>query len=160
MAPYALNRVLVPLDGSALSEEALSVAAFVAQKLGGNLDLVRVVSLTPVAYDQTMGVYPIDLLTSMEEAAKTYLQRMADSVPGVETRTSLLLGSAGDQLLEYLKENPASLVVMASHGKGGFVRAALGSVTDRLLHGPSPVLVLRPEEQLKSRLAEAAAASR
>jgi nucleotide-binding universal stress UspA family protein len=37
-------------------------------------------------------------------------------------------------------------VIMTSHGRGGFVRSALGSVTDRLLGGAAPVLVVRPRE--------------
>jgi nucleotide-binding universal stress UspA family protein len=159
LAPYRLERVLVPLDGSALSEEALTVAAMIAAKTGAALDLARVVSLTPLAFDDSTGVYPIDLLGAMEQASQTYLNRMAASVSGVQAQTTLLIGSAADQLIEHARKSGAGLVVMASHGRGGFVRAALGSVTDRLLHGPAPVLVLRPEEHSPSRLAAAARTS-
>jgi len=54
-----------------------------------------------------------------------------------------------------MKDTPAELVVLSSHGRSGVIRTALGSVADRMLHGPAPVLVLRPE-QAKSRLVEAA----
>src|SRR5688572_1867092 len=95
----------------------------------------------------------------MEDAAKTYLARMAEAVASVgSVHTALLLGSAGDQILDYLNERPAGLVVMSSHARAGFARAALGSVVDRLLHGPAPVLVLRPEDEIKSRMVEAAIA--
>ena len=67
----------------------------------------------------------------------------------------MLLGAAGDQLLAHMKDSPAQLVVLASHGRSGVIRTALGSVADRMLHGPAPVLVLRPE-QTKSRIVEAA----
>jgi nucleotide-binding universal stress UspA family protein len=158
LAPYALKRVLVPLDGGALAEEALPLAAWIAERDGAELDLVRAVSLTPVTYDQSMGgVYPMDLLSAMEDAAKTYLQRMAQTYASkIKVSTSLLVGSAADQLLEYLKERPAGLVVMASRGRTGLVRAALGSVTDRMLQGPAPVLILRLDEDVKSRLMDAA----
>ena len=59
-----------------------------------------------------------------------------------------------------MKERPADLIVMASRGRSGIVRAALGSVADRLLHGPAPVLILRPEEDVKCRLVLTAESSR
>ena len=155
LAPYNLKRVLVPLDGSALSELALPIAAYVAKQTGSTIDLVRTVSVAPVSYDDSMGVYPVDLLTAMEDAARTYLDRMAAGL-GEGTRTAILVGSPADQLIEYMKENPAGLVVMAAHGRTGVKRVLLGSVTDRVLHGSAPVLVLRPEEGAKSGLVEAA----
>jgi nucleotide-binding universal stress UspA family protein len=159
LAPYALKRILVPLDGGPLAEQALPVAAWVARVMGAEIDLIRSVSVTPVAYDDSLGAYPVDLLGAMEAAAKTYLDRTAASL-GVPARTAIVVGGAADQLLEYLKENPAGLVVMAAHGRAGVRRLVLGSVTDRVLHGPAPVLVLRPEEGAKSELVEAAKAAR
>jgi nucleotide-binding universal stress UspA family protein len=160
LAPYDVKRILVPLDGSGLAEEALSVASWIARQEKAEIDLVRVVSITPVSYDESMGFYSMDLLTAMEDAARTYLERMAEGLKPVPTQTSLLVGSAGEQILEYMKERPADLVVLASRGRAGLLRAALGSVADRMLHGPCPVLILRPEEEVKSRLLEAAAGQR
>ena len=157
---FKLERILVPLDGSGLAEEALALARFISDKTGCGIDLVRSVSLTPVAYDQSMGIYPGDMITAMEDAARSYLARKREELgENRDLRTALLVGAAGEQLLGYLAENPASLVIMASHGRGGFVRAAMGSVTDRVLHGPAPVLVIRPEQQVEGRLAAAAKAT-
>jgi len=158
LAPYALKRILVPLDGGPLAEQALPVAVWVARIMGAEIDLVRSVSITPVAYDDSLGAYPVDLLGAMEDAAGTYLERIAASL-GVPTRTVIVVGGAADQILEYLKENPAGLVVMAAHGRAGVKRLVLGSVTDRILHGPAPVFVLRPEEGSRSELVEAAKAA-
>jgi nucleotide-binding universal stress UspA family protein len=160
LAPYDVKRILVPLDGSGLAEEALPVASWIARQEKAEIDLVRVVSITPVSYDESMGFYSMDLLTAMEDAARTYLDRIAVSLAPVQTQTALLVGSAGEQILDYMKERPADLVVLASRGRAGLLRAALGSVADRMLHGPCPVLILRPEEELKGRLLEAAAGQR
>ncbi|MPZ50199.1 MAG: hypothetical protein GEU75_13035 [Dehalococcoidia bacterium] len=158
LAPYAVQRILVPLDGSALAEEALPVATWLAQTTGAELDLVRVVSLVIPGngiYDG-MG-YSVDLLTDIEDAARAYLAGVAEKLKDkvVTVRTEMLLGAAGDQLLAHMKDSPAHLAVLASHGRSGVIRAALGSVADRMLHGPAPVLVLRPE-QVKSKIMEAA----
>jgi nucleotide-binding universal stress UspA family protein len=96
----------------------------------------------------------------MEEGAKTYLDRIGGEVAkSVPVQTALLEGNAGDQLLSYLKERPAGLVVVASRGRSGIVRATLGSVADRMLHGPAPVLILRPDEEIRSRLVTEALAA-
>lgn len=156
---YSPRRVLVPVDGSELAEEALPVAVWIAEKSGASLGIVRAVSLTAVAYDPSMGVYSVELLQAMEDAAVAYMERLAGSVPDtLSVTTTLLRGPAGEQILQHLEESPADLVVMASHGRKGIVRAALGSVTDRVLHGPAPVLVLRPDG-MHSRLVEAARAT-
>src|SRR4029078_7577775 len=106
----------------------------------------RVVSVSPVAVDPSMGFYPGDLITAIEDSAKEYLQKVAASlVDKRKVRASLMTGTAADQILAYLEKEPAELVVIASRGRGGFLRAALGSVTDQVLRGPSPVLVLRQD---------------
>jgi nucleotide-binding universal stress UspA family protein len=152
---YSVKRIVVALDGSELSEEALPVAAWIADKTGASLDLIRAVSLTPMAMDPSLGVYPVDLVSSVEDAAKEYLAKHAQTLQAGGKRTvtaSILLGSPGEQLLEYLEKDAPSLVVMATRGHSGLARIALGSVTDQVLHGPSPVLVIRPEEEKASRL--------
>ena len=153
LTDYNAHRILVPLNGAGLSELALPVASWIAGLTGAELDLVRVVSMTPMAADPMMDVYPLDLYSAMEDAGRSYLARIAESLgPKRKVHTQLYLGAAGEMLLEHLKEHPAGLVVLASHGRAGVARAALGSVADRLLHGPSPVLVFRPEEEATSRL--------
>ncbi len=157
LASYSLDRILVPVDGSEMAESALSLATWIADSAKSEIDLVRVVSLTPVAMDQSMGVYPVDLVTAMEDAGRSYLDRVAEEIGENRTvNTTLLIGTAGEQLLEYMNEKPASLVILASHGRTGVARAALGSVADRLLHGPSPVLVFRPDEEDANRLLDEA----
>ena len=138
-----VQRILLPLDGSAEAEDALPVATWIAGLTGAELDVVRCLSLTPVAYDPGMGVYSADLIDSMEEAVRSYLAEVNARLAGKKATTSMLIGGPGEMLYQHLEERPADLVVMTSHGRSGVRRAALGSVTDRLLHGPAPVLVIR-----------------
>jgi nucleotide-binding universal stress UspA family protein len=158
LAPYSLGRLLVPLDGTDQAEATLPLATWIARLTGAELDLVRVISLTPVTTDPSMGIYPVDLLSAMEDAGNAYLERVSGSLPAdIKVKTTLLVGSAGERILDYLEERPAGLVIMSSHGRAGVLRAALGSVTDRVLHGPAPVLVLRGQG-VSSRLLETARA--
>jgi nucleotide-binding universal stress UspA family protein len=64
----------------------------------------------------------------------------------------VLSGPPARALLTDLKENRPDLVIMTSHGRTGFIRWALGSVTDRVIRGDVPVLVLRPVDSTGSRL--------
>ena len=137
------SRILLPLDGSTEAEAAIPVAAWIAGLTGAEIEAVRCMSLTPVAYDPGMSIYSAELIDSMEEAVREYLAGVESKLPGRKVKTTMLVGGPGEMLTQHLDENPAGLVVMTSHGRSGVARVALGSVTDRLLHGPAPVLVVR-----------------
>jgi nucleotide-binding universal stress UspA family protein len=159
LTTYKMDRILVPLDGSEEGEESLPVAGYVADKTGASIDLLRVVSMSAVAVDPSMGFYPGDLITAIEDSAKQYLQKAAATLgSNRKVRASIMTGSAADQIVAYLEKEPATLVVISSHGRSGLMRAALGSVTDQVLRGSSPVLVLRPDEEKTSKLMQAARA--
>jgi nucleotide-binding universal stress UspA family protein len=140
----AFKAILVPLDGSSLAEETLPVAATFAESFGSSIHLVRVVPIPTVADGVGEGAYMPDLLNTLVESAQAYLENAADRLGRQDVITSALVGSAAAQLEEYAKESGIDLVIMTSHGRSGFVRTALGSVTDRMLGGPAPVLVVRP----------------
>jgi len=138
-----ISRILLPLDGSEEAEKALPVAAWIAGLTNAELDVVRCMSLAPLAYDPSMSIYSVDLIDAMESSVKEYLAGVQTKLKGTKATTSMMMGGAGELLTQYLEDRPAGLVVMTSHGRSGVRRVALGSVTDRLLHGPSPVLVVR-----------------
>jgi nucleotide-binding universal stress UspA family protein len=143
---YQPRRLMVPLDGSEMAELALPLAIWIAKRTGAGLDLVRATTITPMAAEATMGAYPVDMLRLLEEAAEAYLAKTAAAIEGPEVKTAAVTGLPSEELLRYLDANPIDLVVITSHCRGGILRFALGSVADRLLHGPAPVLVIRPED--------------
>jgi nucleotide-binding universal stress UspA family protein len=155
---YNVKRILLPLDGSETAEQALPLASWISRVTGAELEVVRAMSLTAVAYDPGVSMYSGELVTAMEDSVKAYLEKLGRSLEGLNARTTMLIGTPGEQLLQYEEENDVDLVVATTHGRSGLKRAALGSVTDRLLHGSSPVLVLRPDEEESSALMAAAGA--
>lgn len=134
-----VRSILAPLDGSELAETALPLATRLAQELGAQLHLVRVVDHFP-AEDVAA-----DDLVRMTRAAEEYLRSKAADRWQVMPRTEVVSGRPADSLLLYAGQQAIDLVVMTSHGHGGALRAALGSVTDRLIGGPAPVLIVRRE---------------
>jgi nucleotide-binding universal stress UspA family protein len=138
------NSILVPLDGSELAEGALTTAAEIAQQFGSRLHLVRAVRAR-VASDPAPPADSAELTNQMEQGAASYLAKVRDRLRvGGGVVTGVRMGAAATELEEYISKEKIDLVVMTSHGRSGLVRAALGSVTDRLTgNGRAPVLVVR-----------------
>jgi len=130
--------ILVALDGSEDAEKGLALARELAAKAELPLVLLRAYSVPPPAGIE-FSYYPADLSATLEAAAREYLQ--ATAKPG--ERTVLVQGDAATAILEVAEQEKASLIVMTSTGKGLLKRLALGSTTDRVVHGTHrPVLVV------------------
>jgi nucleotide-binding universal stress UspA family protein len=140
------KRLLVPLDGSVLAESALPIASSFANTYGAQVHLVRVVSIPATGVGVGEAAFTPDLVDSLVEGASSYLEGTLAKFELDDAKTDVLVGGAAWRLADYIAENSIDLVVMTSHGRSGFLRTALGSVTDRLLGGAAPVLVVRPQE--------------
>src|SRR5581483_980156 len=146
-------RVLVPLDGSPLAEEALGPAGELAQALGAELLLLQVLEypLPPVADGGTY-LPPWDQDADLA-AARRYLDEVAGALRA-EGRTVTVLavaappssvGQAVATIAAVSHDEQADVIVMATHGRGGLARLVMGSVgTGVLQHATVPVLLVRP----------------
>lgn len=77
-----------------------------------------------------------------EEISHAYLARHPD-LAGLPVATLALCGAVAQGILDAVQAEYVDLVVMSSHGRSGFRRLALGSVTERVIrHAPVPILVL------------------
>jgi len=145
-APPAITRILVPLDASELSETALAPAVDLAGALGADLVLAQVLNWATHAF--VFGVPDIDTAMIDRELTKASEEYLARVKSGLQTKrsvkTRVLRGMAADALIELVENEQVGLVVMATHGRAGIARTALGSVADRMTQGPAPVLLVRP----------------
>ena len=140
--------IVVPLDGSPLAERALPVAAGLAESSGALLHIVVVhkwlSSWTPTN-PFTMDLDAIEAQARDEKIR--YAQGIADALTRgrrIRTRPVVLDGFAADQIGRYVRSARADLVVMTTHGRGGFNRYWFGSVADRLVRRLStPILLCR-----------------
>ena len=142
-----LNTILVPLDGSALAEQALSHAAALAKALQLRIVLVRVTStLADLAADGFCEVTQV-LIDELEKEAIDYLDQQVpilqqQGLTDVDRRH--LTGAAARKIIDIARETPRSFIAMCTHGRSGVQRWALGSVTDQVVsHVAVPVLVIR-----------------
>ncbi len=147
-AAYAVRHIATPLDGSALSESAIPTAVELAAALRARLTLVRAVRWAAQAYPYTLPeAYVPQLDAELEAGAQAYLQAVRGGVEtSVTIDTAVVRGAIAESLMEFCEREGVDLVVMSTHGRSGLARATLGSVADRLLHGPCPVALIRPKE--------------
>jgi len=137
------TKILVPLDRSALAEQAIGRAAAIARQCQAELDLVLVhESLLPGGavheQDVEMGA----------DTDRRYLEMIASELmsgASIPVTTAALRGSPVDVITKRAQDEHVDLIVMTSHGRTGLSRAWLGSVADGVMrHSAVPVLMLRP----------------
>jgi nucleotide-binding universal stress UspA family protein len=151
--PLKIETITVPLDGSRLAAEALPAARALAELLGARIRLVQVVQAPASLDPDAVGSLAADVVESQALTASLYLsEAKLELETSQPVETEVLYGLPGPALLQDVKENRPDLLVMTSHGRTGFVRWALGSVTDRLIRSNVPVLVIRPLEEAGDRL--------
>ncbi len=130
-----MQRIIIPLDGSELDEQAVGLGERMAEAFGGTIDLVHVLTATPVLAANVPDPVSID----------GRLAGFATSLsPRFSVRTSVLEGDPAEELLALSARAPGTMVVMATHGWGGLRRVAFGSVADQIMRdGSAPVAVVR-----------------
>ncbi|MFI6847594.1 universal stress protein [Kitasatospora sp. NBC_00085] len=147
MANSATPRIVVGVDGSPASEQALRWAVDYARLVGGSLNAIAAWEY-PAFYGWAgLSVPPVEGFNPEELAGRTLSETVAKVVgddPGIRITESVLPGNAAQALLEAAAG--AALVVVGSRGLGGFSGALLGSVSRHLTeHAPCPVVVVRDQ---------------
>jgi nucleotide-binding universal stress UspA family protein len=144
------RHVLVPLDGSELSEGILEPALALGSLSGARYTLLRIVLPVPfVAGPQVAGLAfseggaeqsRLAAVAYLEQAAERLRARGAEVAIETVFHTVPALG-----ILDYAATHAVDMIAMATHGRGGWSRVALGSVADKVMRGTMmPVLLFRP----------------
>ena len=135
------KKILVPLDGSQLSERSLEPALALRQQTGAELLLVRV----PTADTLSFAVSEARQ-RELAQDALAYLEtiRTANEQPQFSTRVQVLDGDVASAIVDAARAEQVDLIIMSTHGYSGLTRWVLGSVTEKVLRSaPSPVLAIR-----------------
>ena len=144
------KKILVPLDGSDLSEHALEhLDAIAMADNSPGIILLRVVE--PLAALVAGGSYALDIAAEAKEQAEVdaqeYLTKIADGLKkkGMSIETVVTDGDPADVILSYAAENKVGLIIMSTHGRSGMSRWFFGSVAEKVLrHSTVPVLISPP----------------
>jgi nucleotide-binding universal stress UspA family protein len=140
--PY--QDVLVPTDGSDCANQALAIGVDIADAEDAALHLLSVIAITALGSD----VRPDIQLEMLEESAHELLDEAAafadDAGVDAASTTVEYAPSIHQAILTYIDDHEVDLVVVGTHGRTGFDRYVLGSVTEYLVRtSPIPVLTVR-----------------
>ncbi len=139
------KKILVPLDGSQLSQRALEPALALSQQTHAELLLVRVP--TPDALSFAAGEAK---QRELAQDALSYLETIhkSNEQPPINIRVRVLDGDVASAIVDTARVEQIDLIVMSTHGYSGLTRWVLGSVTEKVLRSaPCPVLAVRAARQ-------------
>ncbi|OAN46468.1 universal stress protein UspA [Chloroflexus islandicus] len=139
-AAQPLRRILVPLDGSALSEQVLPHAQALASLDGARLILARVMARRRRSDE------PSD--AEQKQQIEAYLQEIANRLEAQGVPADIAVGAAEQParaLLTLSRELQVDAIALATRGQGGWQRIMVGSTADKVIRAsPIPVLAVRP----------------
>jgi nucleotide-binding universal stress UspA family protein len=146
------KKILVPLDGSELAERALEPALALAQQQHGEVLLVSVPVLQHMFVMEPAGYGFLLPEQSVEESRAELLDYLKNiqnrhAHPNVNLRVLIEEGDEATTIVEVAAAENIDLIVMSTHGRTGFTRWMLGSVTEKVLReAPCPVLIIRNDQ--------------
>ncbi|MGE5302787.1 MAG: universal stress protein [Alphaproteobacteria bacterium] len=125
------SKILVPLDGSTLSEGVLPYVRSLARAMKVPVEFLRINDTTqPIAYPTSMHL-------------GEYFEKVKASFSGItEVKHTLELGHPAGMIVDLAAEHPGTLIAMATHGYSGAQRWLLGSVAEKVLHGAKNDLLI------------------
>jgi nucleotide-binding universal stress UspA family protein len=146
MKPF--TKILVAIDFSPNSDEALAVALDMAGRYDASVTLVHSYQVIDLAFPGGSSVYAgVNLEGVMDELAKELEKRKQSAVAKGASRIDVVLlsGYPPGQISDLASSGGFDLIVMGTHGRTGITRMLTGSVAERVVRtAPCPVLTVRP----------------
>lgn len=147
-AEVPIKRILVPVDGSTLSLEAIREAFELARALPAEITLLHVVP-DPGLPNTVDGVWMDTgaIRRDFRQRGHTLLDEAVHELPSVTTR-ALLRDANGEHIADVIvrlaNEEQVDLIVMGTHSRAGLERLLMGSVAERVVHRAiAPVMLVR-----------------
>jgi universal stress protein A len=143
-----IRSILVPIDFSIHSKNALRYAVLLARRFDASIHLVYVVE--PTIYPADLGFGQVVLPgveDELREKGGTELQSLVRKEIGGNVKSSWAVrtGNPHQEILREAEERGVDLIVVATHGHSGVEHMLFGSTADRVVrHAKCPVLTIRP----------------
>jgi nucleotide-binding universal stress UspA family protein len=147
-----LERILIPVDFSEVSLQALDYAVELGKPFGAQLLVLYVVE--PIYYATPADLYGPSvnlgmLVDEQQQAARAQLTELQTQLYNRDVKAETLVDSGVpyQKIVQTAEQRKADLIVMATHGRTGFSHLLLGSVTERVVRAAKcPVLTVRGYE--------------
>lgn len=141
-----IRTILVPIDFSDASHAALAYACHLATTVGARLHVLHVCE-PPWTHSLAYLPPPAGSVETLSRAAEARLGRELETVRvPIGAESLICIGEPRAEILRYVNEHLADLIVMGTHGWHGVERYCLGRVTRHVMHhARCPVLTLRTD---------------
>jgi nucleotide-binding universal stress UspA family protein len=153
------ERIVVPLDGSEAGEAILpkldDLIFKTTPRMDAKITLLKVISKVNfnVLTTDEKAQLPIsdEDAAAMTAEATSYLEKIAAGLrkKGAAVNTVVTFGHTAEEIVKVARETKAHLIAMSGHSRPGYIRWAIGSVTDKVmrLEGDIPVLAVKPGDK-------------
>jgi nucleotide-binding universal stress UspA family protein len=155
-----ITRILVPVDFSVPSEQALDYAVELGRSSRAEIVLLHAVEPVRTGIDD-VGLGASIVRRQLENAAREQLAALAGKLTArhLPVRTLLVVGAAHRSITDAAKTMKADLIVMSTHGRTGIAHVVMGSVAERVVRtAPCPVLTVRRRQRAVRRRSRSVAA--
>ena len=143
--PLSFKRILVPLDGSSIAEQALEPALELAEAITAELLLLRVSTAPRIAVAPMAGrPGPNEYMEAADQEANAYLQSVQaamEDVP-ISITSRIATGPAADSIIDIADSQQVGLIVMCSYGRSGIERWVSGNIAEKVLRGAKCVTLI------------------
>jgi len=142
------KKILVPLDGSELSESVLDHVITVATSCQvPEVILIRVRKpLDESVWEAIDAEIAEDLDQAYHDESTNYLEKIAATLKAkrITVKIEVLEGNPAEEIIKYSKNNGVDLIIMSTHGRSGFSRIVFGSVADKIIRQTETPILLKP----------------
>jgi nucleotide-binding universal stress UspA family protein len=143
------KHILLTTDFSPEAERAVPFALELAALTGAPVDLLHVLEHSEMDFGQDLFGISLSWMAWVERERRRLRDELASRVEAlrggckVNVKAALREGSAAHEIVEYATAEKIDCIVMATHGRSGISRFALGSVAERVVrHSPCAVLIV------------------
>jgi nucleotide-binding universal stress UspA family protein len=154
MRAQEIRNILVPIDFSKISIQAIDSAKRLAQRFGSKVHLANVQEpFYPAMFVGAGAPVPVSPIETAEEVRKSAARRLrtlakANRLTGI--CDAVISAPVFDEICTIARAIPADLIVMPTHGRTGLKHLFLGSVAERVVqHSPCPVFIARKSKRLR-----------
>jgi universal stress protein A len=141
-----MNRILVAIDFSEVTDEVISTAVTLNKALQGQLRILHVDDSAPYSYtpkDDSVIEPDPQIAVAPQAAGRLERIRIRLSKEPFDADYRLMEGPAVDNILSAAREFGADIIVIGAHEHGKFYRLLFGDTTDSLIrHAPCPIMVV------------------
>ena len=156
ISPENIHRILIAVDDSPYSDQAIKYGVLLAKNMGSKITLVHVDEIpisSPYSADPLLNESPAmipELMHIQEEASKLLFKKIKEQHGDVvEMSTVTKIGRAQDEILSVADDCKADMIILGTHGRTGFDHFISGSVSESVARkAKCPVLIIpNPEKK-------------